>query len=99
MRFGPNSFQQRLHQTLNGPRLLQYRAHQHAERDQQADLGHDVAESRHDRVDRLLHAKADRQAEVGRSHHQRHDRVELESHDHHDHRDDRDRGVDDDCGV
>ena len=96
---GSEQLQQRLNQALDGPGLLQDRAHQDAERNQQAHLGHDVAEPLGDRLDRFLDSEADRQSEVGGSDHQRHDRIQLEPHDHHDHRDDRDRGVDDDCGV
>ena len=96
---GSEHLQQRLHQTLDGAGLLQDGAHQHAEGDQQADLGHDVAEPVVIASIVSCDAEPDRQAEVGGSDDQRDDRIELEPHDHHDHRDDRDRRVDDDCGM
>ena len=96
IRLGPKTRSRVWTRRWMAPVSLQHRAHQYAERDQQSDLGHDVAESGHDRVDRLLDAEAGGQPQVGRTDDQRDHRVELEPHDHHHDRDDRYRGVGDD---
>ena len=91
--------QQHFDQSLNRAGLLQDRSHQHAEGDEQSDLGHDLTEAPGDGVDSALNAEADSQAEIGGSDDQRNDWVEFEPDDHHHHGEDRHRGIDDDCGL
>jgi hypothetical protein len=93
IRFGPN-VESNADQTLDRAGFLQHGAHQHTEGDQQPDLGHDVAETLGDGVDRLLGAESGGQSEVGGSDDQRHRGIELEPHDHYDDREDRHSGAD-----
>ena len=85
--------QQQLDQPLQGSHGIQQGSHQDAEADEQADLGHDVAEAFRDRPDRVLEPEPCCQAEVDRAEHQRDDRIDVDNDDQKDDREDRDSGV------
>ena len=99
IRFGPKTFRSVWTRRWIAPVCCRMAPIKHAERDQQPNFGHDVAESGGDGLDRLLDAEANRESQVGRTDDQRDHRIEFEPHDHHHHGDDRDRGVCDYCEV
>jgi hypothetical protein len=72
---------------------VQQRSDQHAEADQQADLGHDLAEAPGDLRHGALGAQSGRETEVHARQQQGDHRVDLEPDD------EQDRGQDRDCGM
>ncbi len=88
---GPEQPDQPVDQFLDGAHLLQDRAHQDTEGDQETHLGHDVAEALRDRLDGLVQAEFGRQPQVEGAQHQGDHWVHMES-------DDQDDGGDDGHG-
>jgi hypothetical protein len=82
---------QDLHQVAEGPHRVEQRPDEYAEADQQADLGHDLAEPPSDRLHGPRGPEPGREPEVNAREQQRDHRVDLELDDQQDRREDRDR--------